>query len=89
MEMAKSDQKVTPNSVIVLELIGWRSNKKLKQAEQTATLLPSQNQGWKLLAAPHSCLEEEGIAPLIPYPEILQGVYFLFHNCNLQLIPLL
>ena len=77
MEKAKSDQKVTPISVTALELIGWRSNKKLKTAEQTATPAPSQNQGWKLVAAPHSCLEE-GIAPMIPDPQILQGVYSLF-----------
>ena len=78
MEKAKSDQKVAPISVTALELIGGRSYKKLKTAEQTATPAPSQNQGWKLVAAPHSCLEEEGIAPMIPYPEIRQGVYSLF-----------
>lgn len=90
MKKATSGQKVTPNTVIAFELMSWRSNKKPKTAEQTATLFPSQSQGWKLGALPHPCLEEEGVIPLIPYPDMSQRVYSLnFHNNNSQHIPFL
>ena len=82
MEKATSHQKRTSTTMIALELISWKSNKKPNTAEQTATLFPSHHQGRKSVALPHPC-PDEGIIPLIPYLEMLQRVNsFYFHNYN-------
>ena len=83
--MAKSDQKVTPNSVISLELIGWRSNKKSKRAEPTATLVPSQNQGWKCGCSSLMSWRKRNCS-FDPLSRNTAKSLLHFHNCNLQLI---